>query len=614
MCGIVGYLGHRLAVDVLIEGLKRLEYRGYDSAGIAVLDPEPVTVFRCKGRIADLEAKIAGDRPDAHAGLGHTRWATHGRPSEENAHPHRVEHTVVVHNGIIENHLELRQQLIADGATFSSETDSEIFAHLIARELSGNDPSPEQLFEAVRNILPRVDGSYALGVLHGSCPGALVFARHGSPLILGIGEGELFAASDIPAILNYTREMVILEDGDIALLQHDGLTITDGDGAAVTRKPLRIAWDPVLAEKGGYPHFMLKEIHEQPRAISDTLAGRVALDRGEVFFESDLIPSGILDNVRQVVMVACGTSFHAGLTAAYEFERHLRVPTRVEFASEYRYREPIIDEHTLVVAISQSGETADTLAAVELARSRGAYVVAVCNVLESSIARAAHAVAYTHAGPEISVASTKAFVTQLVTLHLLLLYLDQQVHRLDGALRRRWLTALSHLPTAVAELIEDCEPVIKRMARRYAHARDMLYLGRDVHYPLAMEGALKLKEISYMHAEAYPAGEMKHGPIALVDADVPVLFVVHDSPVRSKVIANIEEIRAREGRVIALTLPGDEEVAEVADDRIEVPSVDPLVDAVLLAVPLQLFAYYVAVHLGTDVDQPRNLAKSVTVE
>ena len=614
MCGIVGYLGSRNSAEVLLDGLRKLEYRGYDSAGIAIQGPEALKIYRCKGRIRDLESTIPQQAPPTHCGIGHTRWATHGRPSEVNAHPHRVGDIVVVHNGIIENHLALRAEIEAGGATFQSETDTEIFAHLIVGQFKAQPADKKDLLAAVRDVLPRIRGSYALGVLNAQDAARLVFARKGSPLVIGLGDGEHFVASDIPAVLNYTRNIIILEDGDLLELTTSVARISDLSGQRVERPVRNITWDPLMAEKGGFPHFMLKEIHDQPRAIADTLAGRLSLETGRVFFESATFPDGdYFRAIERIVIVACGTSFHAGLTTCYEVERVLGIPATAEFASEFRYRNPVLNGKTLVIAISQSGETADTLAAVELAKSKGAVVLSVCNVLESTIARSSDYVIYTHAGPEISVASTKAFVTQLVTLQMLLAKIALARRALDHDQVRQWLTELSLLPGVVGKVLES-EAGIKQIAKKYAYAQNMLYLGRDVHFPLALEGALKLKEISYVHAEAHPAGEMKHGPIALIDKDVPVFFIVHGSKVREKVIANMEEIKARDGRVIALTLPGDSEVAKVAETVIEVPSISARVDSVLLSIPLQLFAYYVAVHRGTDVDQPRNLAKSVTVE
>ncbi|XP_060085170.1 glutamine--fructose-6-phosphate aminotransferase [isomerizing]-like [Ylistrum balloti] len=497
---------------------------------------------------------------------------------------------------------------------FQSETDTEIFAHLIQNALDKATVNSECDFIAVvQEALLPIEGNYALGILNVQYPDQLLFIRQGSPLIIGLGDDACFAASDIPAILSYTRRMLVLEDGDIAQLTRKGVLVYNSNGDEVQRPISTISWDPIRAEKGGYPHFMLKEIHEQPRAISDTLAGRLSSEQGRVYFETAFVPDDIILNIDRVLIIACGTSFHAGLTSCYDYERILGIPTSAEFASEFRYRNPILNDKTLVIAISQSGETADTLAAVDLAKQKGATVLSVCNMIESTIVRASDYVIYTHAGPEISVASTKAFVTQLVSLQLILLYIGKN----RGILRKKELQTLTqdllHLPTVASNLLSS-EQQIQHIARRYAYAQNMLYLGRDIHYPLAMEGALKLKEISYIHAEAYPAGEMKHGPIALIDKDVPVFFIIHASSVREKVIANMEEIKARDGKIIALTLPQDEEVKRVADHVIEVPSISPHVDSILLSIPLQLFAYYVAVHRGTDVDQPRNLAKSVTVE
>jgi glucosamine--fructose-6-phosphate aminotransferase (isomerizing) len=609
MCGIVGYIGSRSATEVLLDGLRRLEYRGYDSAGIALHHGDHLEIFRVKGKIADLERSLPTPQPTADCGIGHTRWATHGRPSEANAHPHRAGDVIVVHNGIIENHIDLRQGLQAEGREFSSETDTEIFAHLIHREF---DRGAEDLAGAVRRALAHVTGSYALGVVHTDCPDSIVCARRGSPLIVGYGDHEVFLASDIPAILSYTRDMAFLEDGDLAILTRDGIQLFDATAAPVAREMHHISWDPITAERGGYSHFMLKEIHEQPRVIADTLAGRINLDHGTVLLENGLDVER-LKAINRILVVACGTSHHAGMLACYQFERYLGIPARSEYASEFRYREPVVGPDVLVIAVSQSGETADTLAAVELAKEQGAPVLAVCNVISSSLARAADYVVYTHAGPEISVASTKAFSTQLVGLQLLLLHLA----RLRGAMgqddMKAWLKALSHVPV-VARKVLKLEKEIIRLARRLSRTEHMLYLGRGLHYPLALEGALKLKEISYIHAEAYPSGEMKHGPIALIDHQMPVLVIVHNSPIREKVIANIEEVKARDGQVIAIAMPGDEEVIALADHTIQVPSIDYNVDPILLSIPLQLLAYHVAVHRGTDVDQPRNLAKSVTVE
>jgi len=611
MCGILGYVGTRGAIQVLIEGLRRLEYRGYDSAGVAVITDDGFDVTRCKGRIRDLEERLSRPYPWANIGIGHTRWATHGRPSDVNAHPHRSGEVVVVHNGIIENHQALRATLQAQGRTFRSQTDSEILAHLIESALQTQ--ADVDLSQAVRQALSQVRGSYALAVMWERHPRQIVVARRGSPLILGLGERESFIASDIPAILPYTRDVIVLEDGDVAIVEAQSRTIFDQHGQPVERRPRRVQWDPLTAEKGGYPHFMLKEIHEQPHAVADTLAGRLDVETPEVLLPELDVLADRLDTLGRVVLVGCGTSYHAGLTAVYGYEGALRIPAVAEMASEFRYRAPVLDATSLVVAISQSGETADTLAAVELARARGAPVLAVCNVLDSSLARAADAVIYTHAGPEISVASTKAFTTQVVALQLIGLWLSRHRNTASEATYRTWIEQLARLPEAMVQALK-VEDHIAKMAIQYRHAQDMLYLGRGLHYPLALEGALKLKEISYIHAEAYPAGEMKHGPIALIDEEMPVLVIVHAGGLREKVLANIEEVKAREGRVIALIEPADTEAGANADDVLSAPEVGAAADPVLLAVPLQLFAYHVAVQRGTDVDQPRNLAKSVTVE
>lgn len=611
MCGIVGYTGKRQASDVLIGGLRKLEYRGYDSAGVALFVGNELAIYRAKGKLDELCAVLPKPVPVSTCGIGHTRWATHGRPSETNAHPHRSGRVVVVHNGIIENHLALRERLVAAGREFASETDTEIFAHLIDLELlAGGD----DLVDAVRRTLAHVEGSYALGVVDTQQPGRIVAARRSSPLVLGVGEGEVLLASDIPAVLAYTRDVAFLQDGDIIDIAPDAsFVVFDAAGNMVERPTRRVSWDPLMAEKGGYPHFLLKEIHEQPRAVSDTLAGRLNLHEGQVTLGDDVLPPEVVRNVRRILLIGCGTSYHAGLAAVYQYEPVLGIPVRAEFASEFRYRDPVVEPDTLVIAISQSGETADTLAAVETARTKGAKVLAVCNVMESSLARNADWVLYTHAGPEISVASTKAFVTQMVSLQLILLHMAAVRGAMDAAAIRRWLEHLAQVPSALERVLKSA-PQVAHIARSYASARNMLYLGRGIHFPLALEGALKLKEISYIHAEAYAAGEMKHGPIALIDHEMPVFVIVHSSPVRDKVIANLEEVRARDGKVIALVKPDDDEVRELADDAIVVETLGPEVDAIVLSVPLQLFAYYVAVQRGTDVDQPRNLAKSVTVE
>jgi len=618
MCGIIGYTGARDAPPLLLEGLRRLEYRGYDSAGIAIVDPgEPTTrIVRCQGKIERLTAELEATPLSGYCGIGHTRWATHGRPSETNAHPHRQGKVSVVHNGIIENHLELRDRLTAAGHTFDSETDTEIFAHLIDRALSDGAMS---LHRAVWTALADVRGTWALCVLHDDEKDAIVVARHGAPLLVGFGAREsetdgpgpeMFVASDVAAILAHTRVVADLEDGDVAEVVPGGVVIHDLNGNVVDRPKRRIDWSPIAAEKQGYKHFMLKEIHEQPTAISDTLIGRISLERADVSLDGldlSLQPAG------RIVMIACGTSFHAALAGKYLVEQLARVPVEVDLASEFRYRDPIIGKADLVVAISQSGETADTLAALREAMRLGARSLAICNVIDSSIARAANDVLYTHAGPEISVASTKAFITQITVLTLLAVYLGKRRGQLDAGRVREILEGLSGIPEAMNSQLGHLSS-IKTIARRHAGARNFLFLGRGLGFPVALEGALKLKELSYIHAEGYASGEMKHGPIALVDEDVPVVVIALRGPGYHKVMSNLEEVRARGGRIIALATEGDSRIGDLADDVILVPDVDEILQPVLATLPLQAFAYFTADIKGTDVDQPRNLAKSVTVE
>jgi glucosamine--fructose-6-phosphate aminotransferase (isomerizing) len=618
MCGIIGYTGARDAATLLLDGLRRLEYRGYDSAGIAVVDPDRPTTqtVRCEGKIGRLAAQLKAAPLSGRCGIGHTRWATHGRPSETNAHPHRQGKVSIVHNGIIENHLELRDNLTAAGRTFDSETDTEIFAHLVDRAL---EQGATDLHRAVRAALANVRGTWALCVLHDDAKDEIVVARHGAPLLIGFGASgpetngpgpEMFVASDVAAILAHTRVVTDLEDGDVAQVVPNGVVIHDASGDIVDRPKRRIDWSPVAAEKQGYKHFMLKEIHEQPTAISDTLMGRISLEQADVSLDGldlHLPPGG------RIVMVACGTSFHAALAGKYLTERLARIPVEVDLASEFRYREPIIGKADLVVAISQSGETADTLAALTEAKRLGARSLAVCNVIDSSIARASDDVVYTHAGPEISVASTKAFVTQLTVLTLLAVYLGKRANQLDDGRVREVLEGLSAIPEAMNGQLGRLS-TIKTIARRHAGAHNFLFLGRGLGFPVALEGALKLKELSYIHAEGYASGEMKHGPIALVDEDVPVVVVALRGPGYEKVLSNLEEVRARGGRIIALATEGDRRIGDLADDVILVPDVDEILQPVLATLPLQAFAYFTADIKGTDVDQPRNLAKSVTVE
>ncbi|MGB4600701.1 MAG: glutamine--fructose-6-phosphate transaminase (isomerizing) [Trichlorobacter sp.] len=609
MCGIVGYIGPQEATPIIFEGLRKLEYRGYDSAGIATLQPDGIAVRRSEGKLINL-AKLLQEQPlTGTIGIGHTRWATHGRPSETNAHPHKAGPIVVVHNGIIENYLSLREQLKAAGHTFSSETDTEVIAHLVEEKHKQGAP-----FEsAVRTALQELQGAFAVCVLCLDEPGTLIAAKVGSPMVVGLGNNEFFVASDIPAILAHTREMVFMEDGDLAVFRNGLASFSTIAGQTLEKQPRHIDWSPLMAEKGGYKHFMLKEIHEQPRAVRDTLAGRFQEEAGDVHLEDLKYDDATLQTITRMVIVACGTSWHAALTGKFLIEEHCRIPVEVDIASEFRYRKPVIDNRTLVMVISQSGETADTLAALREARQLGALNLAICNVLDSSIAREAAGVLYTHAGPEIGVASTKAFVTQLAALHLFTIRLGRAIGKLDVAQGRSMIAGLKKLP----ELLEQCLGInneTEKVAKQYMHARDFLYLGRGKNYPIALEGALKLKEISYIHAEGYPAGEMKHGPIALIDEEMPVVVLVPKNSAYEKTLSNMEEVIARGGRVIAICTQGDTDVRAKAEAVLELPSLGEDLDPILLSVPLQLLAYHIAVLKGTDVDQPRNLAKSVTVE
>jgi glucosamine--fructose-6-phosphate aminotransferase (isomerizing) len=607
MCGIVGYIGGRECISILIEGLRRLEYRGYDSAGVAVWNKDESRVIRCRGKLSQLEALLKTSPPTGKLGIGHTRWATHGRPSDENAHPHKVGGVSVVHNGIIENHLQLRAELAGQGRTFSSETDTEIIAHLIDAALKDG---ARDLTEAVRRALNRVQGAYAIVVMSDQDPERLVAAKNASPLVVGLGDGETFIASDITAILAHTRKMVFVDEGEIATVTRKGLALMDLDGRLIVREPREITWTAVQAEKGGFKHFMLKEIHEQPRAIADTLLGRLDL-KGKTALLDDVV----LDpaTIRRLYIVACGTSHHAALVGKHYIEKLARIPVEVDLASEFRYRDPLIGDGDVLVAISQSGETLDTLAALKEAKARGARVLAITNVVDSSIARAATWTFYTHAGPEIGVASTKAFTTQLCALLLVAIHLGRKNGALAAESAGKLLDELAHVPTRMKEVI-DQGAQMHVLARRYGGARGFLFLGRGPQYPIALEGALKLKEISYIHAEGYPAGEMKHGPIALIDADMPVVVLAPRGPAYEKTISNMSEVRAREGKVIAIASRGDHEIGGMVDDVVFIPECAPEVQPILTVVPLQLLAYHVADLKGTDVDQPRNLAKSVTVE
>ncbi len=606
MCGIVGYIGDRQATPILVQGLRRLEYRGYDSAGVSVWNDGNSQVVRCQGKLRNLEEKLKVEPAAGTVGIGHTRWATHGRPSDQNAHPHKVGPISVVHNGIIENHLALRAELESAGAVFSSETDTEIFAHLIARELE----TSTNLTDAVRRIIPKVTGAYAIVAMNDSDPSLLVAAKNASPLIAGVGEGENFLASDVPAILSETREIIFVDEGEIVTITKNSISLSDFDGKPITRAAKTIHWSAVQAEKDGYKHYMAKEIHEQPRAIADTLAGRVDLERDNVVLDDVDID---VTKVKRIVMVACGTSYHASLVGEFLIESLARIPVEVDLASEFRYRDPIIGETDLVVAISQSGETADTMGAVREAKKKGAKVLAISNVLDSSIPRLADYAFYTHAGPEIGVASTKAFTTQLAALVLFAIHLGRKTKKLSAARAHELLAELVSLPTKMQEVIEHSAQ-LEVVARRYGNAKGFLFLGRGNQFPIALEGALKLKEISYIHAEGYPAGEMKHGPIALIDENLPVVVLVPAGPHYEKVVTNLIEVRARAGKIIAIATRGDREIGKSADEVILIPEIAIELQPLLTTLPLQLLSYYVADFKGTDIDQPRNLAKSVTVE
>jgi glucosamine--fructose-6-phosphate aminotransferase (isomerizing) len=611
MCGIVGYVGRgHEAGQVILDGLRRLEYRGYDSAGVAIFEGGAISIRRAVGKLGNLEAALR-DRPlSGRIGVGHTRWATHGKPSERNAHPHKAGSVVVVHNGIMENYRELRSELEAGGHEIASDTDTELIAHLIDDRLkAGSD-----LVGAVRAACARVVGSYAFGVLSETDPEHIVVAKHGgSPIVLGLGEKQSFLASDIPAILPYTRQMLFLEDGEFAVLSEDGVQVLDRQGRPLDREPRAIQWDPVSAEKGGYDRFMQKEIYEQPRAITDTIGTRVLEADGEVELDGIDLSRARLAGVRRVALVACGTAWHACLVGKYMIEQIAGLPCDVDLASEFRYRRPILGEDVLVIPVSQSGETADTLAALREGKAQGSRVLAVCNVQDATIARESDDVLYTHAGPEIGVASTKAFTTQVVALYMLAVKLGVVRGKLSRREAGERLGELLRLPRLVEQTLR-LDDVVRAVAQKYVNATDFLYLGRGVMVPIALEGALKLKEISYIHAEAYAAGEMKHGPIALIDEKMPVVVIATRSPIYDKVISNLEQVRARDGLVIAIASEGDESIAQKANDVIYVPDLGEYLTSVLVTVPLQLLAYHVAMLKGTDVDQPRNLAKSVTVE
>ncbi|HLH43613.1 MAG TPA: glutamine--fructose-6-phosphate transaminase (isomerizing) [Bryobacteraceae bacterium] len=617
MCGIVGYIGPRPAVPIILDGLKRLEYRGYDSAGLAVLEHNNgLGVRRAQGKLRNLEDALKLNPVNGPYGIGHTRWATHGRPTEENAHPHKDCHgdIVVVHNGIVENYLALKHQLLEEGHNFLTETDTEVIAHLVEKHYDGN------LENAVRDAVRQLTGVFALSVISRKDPNKIVAARSGPPVVVGLGNGEYFVASDVPAILSHTRDMFFLADGDMAVLTKDGVHLTDFSGRPVKRQVSHILWDPIMAEKGGYKHFMLKEIYEQPRAVRDTTLGRVGQESGRIFLDEMDISPREFKEFRQVRIVACGTSWHAAVAGKFMIERLARIPVEVDYGSEFRYRDPLVGRDTLTIVISQSGETADTLAAQREAKQKGSKTLAICNVVGSMITREAAGTLITHAGPEIGVASTKAFTGQLTALFLVALYLAQVREAVSQETSLKLVERLLHVPSQLEDILRR-DAVYEELAKTLHKASDFLYLGRGIHFPIALEGALKLKEISYIHAEGYPAGEMKHGPNALIDENLPTVVLATRDPsdelsktIYEKTLSNIQEVKAREGVVVAIACEDDEEVSKMADHVIRIGTTHDLLLPILEVVPLQLLAYHIAVRRGCDVDQPRNLAKSVTVE
>jgi glutamine---fructose-6-phosphate transaminase (isomerizing) len=608
MCGIVGYVGQREVVPLLMDGLRRLEYRGYDSAGVVAIEDGELLTAKAEGKLDRLKEKLEKHPLSGRYGLGHTRWATHGPPSERNAHPmvDARRRLALIHNGIIENFLPLKKRLMADGWTFNSDTDTEVVANLISSYLNGD------LRTAVAKAVKELEGMYAFAVVTTETEGQeIVAARQGPPLVIGLCEGEQFLASDPAALLVYTKDVIFLENGDLARLTPAGVEIWDRTGKTIERSVHRLNWDPVQAEKGGYKHFMLKEIHEQPQAVQETFGGRVDFESANILFDGVKLSQEEIEKIERLHLLACGTSWHSGLVGKFLIEQIARIPVEVDYGSEYRYRDPIVSDRVLAVGISQSGETADTLSAMEAARERGARLFSVCNVVGSQATRISDGVIYTHAGPEIGVASTKAFTTQLVALYLLALYLRE---RRFGKIEPFYLDELARLPQAVDEVIRRQEQHMDELARKYHRAQNFLYLGRGINYPIALEGALKLKEISYIHAEGYPAGEMKHGPIALIDENMPVVAIATGDQLSEKTRSNMQEVNARDGIVIAMTDRDPEELGGIADEVIEVPSVSPRLQPIVNVIPLQLLAYFIGVRRGADVDQPRNLAKSVTVE
>ena len=611
MCGIVGYIGREgNASDVLIDGLRRLEYRGYDSAGVAIFDGDVIDVRRAEGKLNNLEGEIRTAPIEGRVGIGHTRWATHGKPSERNAHPQRAGSVVIVHNGIIENYRELRRQLEADGRTIESDTDTELIAHCIEQSIDqGND-----LLAAVREACGRLTGAYALAALSERDPTTIVAAKNGgSPMILGLGEKQAFLASDIPAILPYTRNMAFIEDGEFAVLRESGIEIFSSTGAPSLREFKTVLWDPISAEKGGYDRFMQKEIFEQPRAITDTIGTRIDETELDIDLDGIALDPAWVNDLSRISLVACGTASYACMVGKYMIEHIAKIPCEVDLASEFRYRNPILNDRCIVLPVSQSGETADTLAALREGKRQGARVISITNTRDSTIARESDDVLYTHAGPEIGVASTKCFTAQVTALYLFAVKLAIVRGLLDRDERERLLRELTSLPRIVQETLALDEQ-IKELAHKYFKKSDFLFLGRGIMFPIAREGALKLKEISYIHAEGYAAGEMKHGPIALIDENMPVVVIANKGPLYDKLISNLEQVRARDGQVIAIATEGDTEIADKANDVIYVPDLGDFLTSIIISIPMQLFAYHVAIRKGTDVDQPRNLAKSVTVE
>jgi glucosamine--fructose-6-phosphate aminotransferase (isomerizing) len=623
MCGIVGYVGKKSVVPIIIEGLRRLEYRGYDSAGIAVAGGEDgLQLRRAEGKLRNLEEVIRQKPLDGTYGIGHTRWATHGRPTEENAHPHRdcTGKIVVVHNGIVENYLSLKKKLTEEGHKFTTETDTEIIAHLVEKYSASSNGRRPSLEDAVRQTVKQLTGVFALAVISSDDHNKIVAARNGPPAVIGLGNDEYFVASDVPAILNHTRDIFFLADGDMAVVTPDGVHLSDFDGRPVQRQIQHVTWDPILAEKGGFKHFMLKEIYEQPRAVRDTTLGRISQDTGHIFLDEMQISEGEFRGAAKINIIACGTSWHAGQAGKFMIETLARVPVEVDYASEWRYRNPIVDKDTITLVISQSGETADTIAAQREAKSRGSKTLAICNVVGSMITREASGTVYTHAGPEIGVASTKAFTGQLTALYVFAMYLAQVRGAMTAEQAQAAMLELTRIPGKLETVLAH-DAACDGLAKRYQKVHDFLFLGRGIHYPIALEGALKLKEISYIHAEGYPAGEMKHGPNALIDENLPVVVIATrdvnnpGSVLRyEKTMSNLKEVKARSGVVIALATEGDEEIKEAADHVVYVPPAPEELSPILEIVPLQLLAYHIAVRRGCDVDQPRNLAKSVTVE